>query len=82
MFKSRIKKAFSSQSLPRTRSGSLPRPDPGPAPTRSGVASGSREENASKIRRLVLTGTLLATTAITSGCSSIDRRRRSAKRLN
>ena len=58
MFKSRIKKAFSSESLPRTR---------------SGVATGSREENASKIRRLVLTGALLATTAIVSGCSSIDR---------
>ena len=58
MLKSRIKKAFSSESLPRTR---------------SGVATGSCEENASKIRRLVLTGTLLATTAITSGCSSIDR---------
>ena len=58
MLKSRIKKAFSSESLPRTR---------------SGVATGSREENASKIRRLVLTGALLATTAIVSGCSSIDR---------
>ncbi len=57
MLKSRIK-AFSSESLPRTR---------------SGVATGSREENASKIRRLVLTGALLATTAIASGCSSIDR---------
>src|SRR5229473_8290149 len=66
MFQSRIKKAFSSESLPRTRSGGLPR-------TRSGVATGSREENPSKIRRLVITGTLLATTAITSGCSSIDR---------
>jgi flagellar L-ring protein precursor FlgH len=66
MLKSRIKKAFSSESLLRTRSGSLPR-------TRSGVATGSREENASKIRRLVLTGTLLATSAITSSCSSIDR---------
>src|SRR5229473_5056402 len=66
MFQSRIKKAFSSESLPRTRSGGLPR-------TRSGVATGSREENASKIRRLVLTGALLATTAIASGCSSIDR---------
>src|SRR5229473_7362978 len=66
MFKSRIKKAFSSESLPRTRSGSLPR-------TRSGVATGSREENASKIRRLGLTGALLATAAITSSCSSIDR---------
>jgi flagellar L-ring protein precursor FlgH len=66
MLKSRIKKAFSSESLPRTRSGSLPR-------TRSGVATGSREENASKISRLVLTGALLATSAITSSCSSIDR---------
>src|SRR6266851_3485793 len=58
MLKSRIKEAFSSESLRRTR---------------SGVATGSREENASKIRRLVLTGALLATTAIASGCSSIDR---------
>ncbi len=58
MLKSRIKKAFSSESLPRTR---------------SGLATGSREENASKIRRLVLTGILLATAAITSSCSSIDR---------
>src|SRR6266852_7321313 len=66
MFQSRIKKAFSSESLPRTRSGGLPR-------TRSGVATGSREENASKIRRLGLTGALLATSAITSSCSSIDR---------
>src|SRR6266849_7700190 len=66
MLKSRIKKAFSSESLPRTRSGGLPR-------TRSGVATGSREENAPKIRRLVLTGALLATAAITSSCSSIDR---------
>jgi len=66
MLKSRIKKAFSSESLPRTRSGGLPR-------TRSGVATGSREENAPKIRRLVLTGALLATSAITSSCSSIDR---------
>ena len=66
MLKSRIKKAFSSESLPRTRSAGLPR-------TRSGVAPGSREENASKINRLVLTGDLLATAAITSSCSSIDR---------
>jgi flagellar L-ring protein precursor FlgH len=58
MLKSRIKEAFSSESLPRTR---------------SGVATGSREENAPKIRRLVLTGALLATAAITSSCSSIDR---------
>jgi len=58
MLKSRIKKAFSSESLPRTR---------------SGVATGWREENASKIRRLVLTSALLATSALASGCSSIDR---------
>src|SRR5216684_670842 len=58
MLKSRIKEAFSSESLRRTR---------------AGVASGSREENASKIRRLVLTGALLATSALASGCSSIDR---------
>src|SRR5437879_12151837 len=57
MLKSRIK-AFSSES---------------PSRTRSGVATGSREENASKIRRLVLTGALLATSAVASGCSSIDR---------
>jgi flagellar L-ring protein precursor FlgH len=58
MLKSRIKKAFSSESLPRTR---------------SGVATGWREENASKIRRLIVTGALLATSALASGCSSIDR---------
>jgi flagellar L-ring protein precursor FlgH len=60
MLKSRIKKAFSSESL------LLPR-------TRSGMATGRREENASKIRRLLLTGALLATSALASGCSSIDR---------
>src|SRR5258705_9190851 len=58
MLKSRIEKAFPSEKLPRTR---------------SGVATGWREENASKIRRVVLTGALLATSAIASGCSSIDR---------
>jgi flagellar L-ring protein precursor FlgH len=58
MLKSRIKKAFSSESLPRTR---------------SGVATGWRAENASTIRRLLLTGALLATSALASGCSSIDR---------
>jgi flagellar L-ring protein precursor FlgH len=60
MLKSRIKKAFSGESLP------LPR-------TRSGVATGWREANASKIRRLIVTGALLATSALASGCSSIDR---------
>jgi flagellar L-ring protein FlgH len=74
MLKSRIKKAFSSENLPRTRSGGLPRARSGSLPrTRSGVATGSREEGASKISRLVLTGALLATSAITSSCSSIDR---------
>jgi flagellar L-ring protein precursor FlgH len=74
MLQSRIKKAFSSESLPRTRSGSLPRTRSGSLPrTRSGVATGWREESAPKIRRLVLTGALLATSAITSSCSSIDR---------
>src|SRR5258708_7074251 len=66
MLKARIQKGFSKEKLALTRSGGLPR-------TRSGVATGSREENASKISRLVLTGALLATSAITSGCSSIDR---------
>src|SRR5258705_1986114 len=58
MLKSRIEKAFSSESLPRTR---------------SGLATGWREETAPRIRRLIVTGTLLATSAIASGCSSIDR---------
>jgi flagellar L-ring protein precursor FlgH len=58
MLKSRIKKAFSSKKLPRPR---------------SGVATGWREENAPKIRRLIVTGALLATSALASGCSSIDR---------
>src|SRR6476661_6200626 len=50
MFRSRIKKAFSSE-----------------------VATGSREENASKIGRFILTAALLATSALAGGCSSIDR---------
>ncbi|MEA2792914.1 MAG: flagellar L-ring protein FlgH [Bradyrhizobium sp.] len=58
MFRSRIKKAFSSESLPRTR---------------SGMATGWREANAPKLRRLIVTGALLATSALASGCSSIDR---------
>jgi flagellar L-ring protein precursor FlgH len=60
MLKSRIEKAFSSESLP------LPR-------TRSGMATRWREENAPRIRRLMVTGALLATSVLASGCSSIDR---------
>jgi len=37
------------------------------------VATGWREENAPRIRRLVVTGALLATSGLASGCSSIDR---------
>ncbi len=51
-------KALSGQSLPRTR---------------SGVDSGSRQENASNISRIVLAGAALTILSVASGCSSIDR---------
>jgi flagellar L-ring protein precursor FlgH len=37
------------------------------------MATGWREANAPKLRRLIVTGALLATSALASGCSSIDR---------